>query len=540
MEENLMKYDLVIRNGRVVDGSGNDSYIADIAIKDKKIAYIGKVANEAILTVNARDLVVCPGFVDVHSHYDFVPFIDCHLEEKIAQGVTTMVIGLCGLSAAPIYPEKVKLLDSYVGFNKSGANPEYNWTTMGQYLDEIGKNGLGINIAALVGHGTIRLNVLGFSSKKANKDEINEMNKLLEDCIKDGVYGMSSGLIYPPGIYSHEDEIYELVKTCSTYGVVYATHMRNESNFVEESVKESIDIARRTNVSLQIHHHKAMGKNNWGKITNTLEMIQQANHDGIRVDFDMYPYTYGAGPLRAILPKWAQESGLERVLERLSDSECIERIKHEIAHNEQYENLYLLCGGDGVGVRIVYSPKTPQCMGKTLSEIGIEMGIDPIDAALFIIKSNHGMDKATFEVTNDHDIDMTFRNQYAMVGADANRPAYGAMCHPRTYGTFARVISEYVKTKKSISLENAIMKMTMRPCQKYEIENKGLIKEGYDADIVVFDLNEMKDLADMSDTTKLPSGVKHVLVQGDFAMFNEKTTKNLSGKVLRKGKNDDE
>jgi N-acyl-D-amino-acid deacylase len=539
MEANSMKYDLVIRNGQIVDGSGNKSYIADVAIIDKKIAYIGKVVDETILSIDARNLIVSPGFVDVHSHYDFVPFIDHHLEEKITQGVTTMMIGLCGLSPAPIYPDKVGLLDRYVGFNKSGANPDYNWTTMGEYFDEIQKKGLGINIAALVGHGTIRLNVMGFSSSKANQVEIDEMKKLLKSCISDGVYGMSSGLIYPPGIYSDNQEINELVDMCAKYGVVYATHMRNESNRVEESVEESIEIARKTNVSLQIHHHKAMGKKNWGKIRSTLQMIEKANAEGISVDFDMYPYTYGAGPLRAILPKWAQEGGVEKILERLDDPKIYSLIKQEISTNEQYENLFLLSGKEGNGLTIVYCPKTPECMGKTLAQIGKDMHIEPVDAALFVIKSNHGMDKAMYEVTSQDDLDMTFIHPNAMVGADANRPAKGAMCHPRTYGTFARVINEYVKNKELLSLEDAIAKMTMRPCIKYGIKNKGLIEVGYDADLVIFDLAEMKDLADISNTTRLPTGVKHVLIQGDFAMFNGKTTKSLTGKVLRKGINDE-
>ncbi|WMJ78446.1 MULTISPECIES: N-acyl-D-amino-acid deacylase family protein [unclassified Sedimentibacter] len=531
----MCKFDLVVKNAKVIDGTGNPWFYGCVGVKDGKIAYIGNLNDDidCCEIIDAKHQILSPGFIDCHTHSDFALLRDPGMLSKLKQGVTTQLIGPCGISAAPISPDRVNLLDAYAGFAKAGVEPEYNWETFGDFLNVIDKLPLGTNIGAYVGHGTVKINVMGFESRKPTEEELKEMKKQVREAMEDGAFGMSSGLIYPPGVYSEPEEIEEMAKELNRFNGVYLSHMRNESYNLLKAVKEIIHVAEVANIPVQVHHHKAMGIKNWGLVKESVKLIEEARKKGLDITIDQYPYTASSTTLRACLPPWVHEGGIEKIIERLNDPSTRARIIADIEYTDNWENFYKNSNG-AKGVVISYTPYTPEFECKTLYEAGKMVEKEPLDVLCDIIAANKGNDNACYHMLSEDDINYVMKSPYTMIGSDSIPVAPGAKCHPRTNGTFPRVLGKYAREGGVITLEDAVKKITGYPAGRFNIMGKGLIKVGYDADLVIFNPDTVIDGATYEDPFKEPIGINFVLVNGQLAIKEGKSTGNTSGRVVRR------
>ena len=434
-------YDLVIKNGLVIDGSGNPWFKADIAVKDGKIVEIGEVPrSKADEVIDAAGLIVCPGFIDMHSHSDFFLLVNPKAESKIRQGVTTEVIGNCGASIFPILPRKVEIFMKRVGVLAKEVT--WDWRTFDDYVKKLENRGVAVNVAPLIGHGTIRINVMEFENRAPTKDELDEMKALLEDALKSGAFGMSTGLIYTPGSYAKTEEIIELAKVASKYGGIYASHIRSESKWLLEAVKEAIRIGKEAEIPVEISHLKSAGKKNWGKVKEALKIIEAARDEGIEITCDFYPYTAGSTGLAACLPPWAHEGGLEEMLKRLQDPSVRAKIKEDIEKGlPGWENLAGTAGWESIVV--AYCEKNKQYEGLSIAEIADRRSVSPFDAAFDLLVEEEGVVGIILHMISEDDMRYVMKHPLTMVGTDGSCYApYGSLArgkpHPRNYGTFPR------------------------------------------------------------------------------------------------------
>ena len=531
----MADFDLVIRNARIVDGTGTPWYRGDAGVRDGVIEAVGTLPPgvPCASEIDAGGDVLAPGFIDMHTHNDFLLLGDGAGVSKLRQGVTTILVGQCGISAAPIRDERVSLLDAYTGFIRAGVTPEWNWRSFAEYLDVLDGLDLGLNVGSFVGHGTIRLNVLGFENRLPSPDELREMREMARAALEEGAFGMTSGLIYPPGVYSTSEEIEEIARGLTERRGLYLSHMRNESSGVVESVRETIAVAERAGIPAQVLHHKATGRANHGKVRKTLALLEEARERGVDMTVDQYPYTAGSTTLRSILPPWVNEGGLEKLMERLRDPVLRERIRQEILTTDGWENMLMSCGGPE-GVLVAYTPETPEFEGKRLPEIGEMTGRDPLDAAFEVILANRGSDTACYFHMDEDDVKYVLAHPLVMVASDTIPPAPGAKCHPRTNGAFPRVLGRYVREEKVLGLEEAVRKMSGFPAARLGLQKKGLVKPGMDADLVLFNPDTVRDGATFEDPFGEPEGISHVFVAGKLAVKNGVFTGATAGKVLRR------
>jgi N-acyl-D-amino-acid deacylase len=527
--------DLLIAGGRIVDGSGTPWFEADIGIQGGKIAKIGPLRGEAAQErIDLGGLFVSPGFIDIHSHSDAVPFISPREEGKILQGVTTEAIGNCGVSLAPATDETRDLLKKYtVPFSAGSALP-WNWETMGGFLDLLEERRSFTNIVSLVGHGTIRIAVMGFANRKPRPEELEAMKRLVARAMDDGAFGLSSGLIYPPGIFSDTAEMTELCKVVTARGGLYTTHMRNENDGVIDSVRETIEVGEKSGVSVQISHHKTSGRGNWGKSRETLRLVDEARQRGLDITCDVYPYIASHTFLRALLPPWMQEGGVLRLLERLRFPEHRRRIKEDFASGlPGWSNLYKSTGWD----QIVISScrKNRDLEGRNVQEIAASRKAEPAEVVFDVLLEEEGdVEMLLFGMAED-DVTYILKHPAAMVGSDAI-PSAGKP-HPRFYGTFPRVLGKYVREDKALTLPEGVRKMTSLPAQKLGLRDRGLVKVGMWADLVVFDPETIADRATFSNPRQYPPGIHYVLVNGQITAREGRATGALPGKILRKNQN---
>jgi N-acyl-D-amino-acid deacylase len=525
--------DILIRGGTVYDGSGVPGVRADLAIGNGRIATVAPSLKGGAKVIDAEGLAVAPGFIDIKTHSDFTLPINPKAESKVRQGVTTEIIGHCGFSVAPCLPGKVQLLKDYL--SPSAPWLPFRELTFPEYLDTFPSTA--VNAGMLVGHNTLRLMVMGMENRAPAAGELERMSDLLEQGLRAGALGMSSGLFTSPGSYAQRDEMIALGHVLKRHNALYFTHLRDESDGVLEALEEAIDVGRTCGVHVQVVHFKCSGVNNWGKAATALDMIRAAKEEGIAIDCDAYPYTAGSNPLKNILPQWVQEGGVDAMLERLRLPGTRARIREEVAR-DGLNNWGRIESWDAV--RISITPNLPQYAGRTIAELAAERGKDPVDTLCDYLADDKGATRVLITSISEDDIRELIRSPIALVGSDGNSVAtYGTvsqgMPHPRFYGTFPRVLGRYVGREKLVPLERAIHKMTGATARALRLSDRGLLQPGLKADVVVFDPADFIDRATYQQPHQYPTGDRtSVIVNGVLVVENAVHTGATPGKVLRR------
>ena len=537
-----MEFDIVIKNGKVIDGTGNPWFKADIGITKGKIMKIGITEpSEKTKVIDAKGLIVCPGFIDIHSHADYTIPFDPMVVSTIHQGITTLVVGMCGASLAPVNPEKKELFDKEFSMAAPpGLEYDITWTSFSEYLDEMEKIGCSSNVAYNLGFGMIRLAAMGYEDRKPTKDEMQKMKDYIRDAMEAGAFGISTGLIYTPQAYAETDEVLELTKEVAKYNGLYFSHIRNEGNLVIEAIQEVIDIVEQSGCrGGQIAHHKVSGKANWGRSNETLKLIEETNQRGINITCDQYPYNRGATSLMTLLPPWSHEGGPEKLVERLKDPKEKEKIKKDLYDGANFESFVKNIGWECVYISSLETEKWSKYMGKSLTEITKAEGKeDEFEVLCEILIDEEAKGGMTVESMGEEDIQRIMKGRYTMIGCDgAAIPLTGPLSygkpHPRFYGTFPRVLGHFVREKKIMSLETAIRKITSFPAQTLGLADRGLIKKNMWADIVVFDQERIIDKATFTNPHQLSVGIEYVFVNGEIVIEKGEHQSNLPGKTLR-------
>jgi N-acyl-D-amino-acid deacylase len=528
-------HDILIRGGILFDGMGNPGVAGDLAIGGGRIAGIGRITSPARRVIEAEGLAVAPGFIDIKTHSDFTLPINPKAESKVRQGVTTEIVGHCGFSVGPAPPSKVELLKDYL--SPSAPWLPFREMSFPDYLQSFPATA--VNVGMLVGHNTLRLMVMGMAERVPSASELQQMISLLEEGLEAGALGMSSGLFTPPGSYAAPAEMIAFGRVLKRHNAAYFTHLRDESNKVIEAVAEAIEIAETCGVHVEIVHFKCSGVDNWGKAAEVLSMIAQAKARGADVDCDTYPYDAGSNPLKNLLPPWVQAGGVPAMLTRLAQSKTRERIRADIAR-DGLNNWGRIPNWDCVQISI--SPHLPQHAGRTVAALAAERAADPIDTLCDYLIDDKGATRVLVTAISEEDIRTLVASPLALVGSDGNCVApYGVVGqgqpHPRFYGTFPRILSRYVREQKVLPLKLAVHKMTGATARALKLRDRGLLREGFCADIVIFDPNDFGDRATYADPHQFPSGARtSVIVNGTVVVDNATHTGALPGKVLRRSR----
>ncbi len=533
----------IIKKATVIDGTGNNSYVSDVEVGNGIITRIGKnlyedyvkksllsnFLNEKKIEIYEADgLILCPGFIDIHSHSDMTIFEKNYTESRVLQGVTTDIGGNCGLSVAPA---NIKYWDKFredMFFPTDDMSME--WQSVGEFLQYASRNGISVNFGTFVGHGTLRIAVAGYENRKLNENEIGEMKALTEEAMRDGAFGLTSGLVYSPGCFADDNEIIEIAKIAGKHGGIYCSHMRDEWDDVLKSIREVINIGKKADLPVHISHHKIVLSKHWGTLCKaTVELIKRTKQSGIDITFDQYPYTSGGTTLSRLFPRWALGGGIDKLIERLEDSETLVEIKKEIY--AQIDSGDLTWDTFTLGE----VNETEYC-GKTLRELGELMGKDPLEATIdFFIKE--GNVSVFVDTCGEEDVRYIMENSECMFGSDGS--AYSledkGTIHPRSFGTFPRIISKYCRELKIIELEDAIRRMTSMTANRLGLFDRGLIRPGMKADLVIFNFNEIEDTPNNTKPAQACKGIKKVFVNGVLTVDNGHHTGALAGQILKRG-----
>ncbi len=502
-------YDLVIKNGKIIDGTGKEGYFSDIAVKDGKIVKIEENITGGKRIINANGLVVAPGFVDSHSHSDVNMIEFPQQTEKVEQGITTSVAGQCGSS---VYPR----------LNKKGETE-----TLGEFLKNSDNLAQGSNTALMVGHNALRKCAMGMENREPAAEELETMKALLRDGLENGAFGVSFGLIYTPSCYAETDELIELAKVASEYNALVVAHIRDEADFLVDAVEEFITIIKASGARGVISHHKAMYKQNHGKVVKTLEMIKKANEDGFEIYCDVYPYIASSTTIEARFIPSEYRKGGSKVVEVLNDPEKCREIK---------ELNLKKWGSDLSWVMVKNCKAYPEYEGKTMDEIAKIHGKDEYETVFDILRNSGGTSKGIYFSMSEEDVERVLSYPGSMICTDSEAAAGNKLYHPRLRGSFPRVLGRYVRERNVTSLEEMIRKMTSLPAFVYGLENKGKICEGFDGDICIFDPDKIIDRSEYTDCTKGAEGLEFVIVNGKIAAENAVYNGAMSGKVIKKGK----
>jgi N-acyl-D-aspartate/D-glutamate deacylase len=527
-------FDIIIAGGTIYDGYNEFPYKADLGIKNGRIVKMGSIegknCNEFI---KAEGLIVSPGFIDIHTHLDFSLPVHPQADSHLMQGVTTVLVGNCGLSPVPASIETLNELKTYTAFLAEEGFP-WGFLSLNEFLEFLEKKGVALNVASLVGHGSIRIAIMGFEDRDPTKKEMEEMKCLVEEAMNDGAFGISTGLPYPPGIFSKIDELIELSKVVAKHGGIYETHLRSEGDGLLEAIEEAIAIGEKANVPVQIGHLKVAGIQNWGKSKEVLDLIERARAKGLDITFDQYPYDAALNTLTSILPPWALEGGIEKAIQRLKIPKVREEIKDYILKGspEWKENYIKTVGWDRIMITRCKTEKNKKLEGKNILEISKDMNKDPFEVAFDLFIEEEGSVTIITFIMDEKDIINIMKHPAGMIGTDGSFFSSGKP-HPRSYGTYPRVLNKYVKHEKILSLAQAIRKMTYMPAKKLGLNNRGVIKEGAWADIVVFDFNTIMDKATYLNPRQYPEGIHYVLVNGKLVVKEGNFLNVFNGKILR-------
>jgi N-acyl-D-aspartate/D-glutamate deacylase len=539
--------DIIIRDGSIVDGSGNPARRADVAIKHDKIVRIGDLRGEpSDRKIDASKRIVSPGFIDMHAHSDFTLLANPFSYSKIHQGITTEVVGNCGMSMAPYDRRRLEEVKQYLGAFLFGQRYAWNWSTLEEFFQALEARRIGVNIVHLIGHGTVRVSVMGFEPRAPTDAELRAMRNLVAQGMSDGAAGLSSGLIYPPGSFADLSELVELGRVVAQFGGIYTSHIRSESDKLLDSIREAIAVGEEAHMPAHISHLKAVGKSNWGRSLQALNLIDEARRRGLDVTADQYPYPAGSSVLRQALPPWTLEGGTDALVERLRDDSVRAKIRHDIETNTLsvtfdagtgWENIIHSCGLENIVLSYTEHGPDKHFEGKSLAQMGKETGRDPYDITFDLIADDPNSIMVDF-YAHDEDLERIIRHPEVLICTDMwtvapEGPVTGGTPHPRAYGSFARVLSKYVREKRILSLEEAIHKMTGKTAKRIGLTDRGIIREDAYADLTIFDPETIRDTATFDSPAQYPNGIFHVIVNGKIAVENGKHTGVAAGKILR-------
>lgn len=525
--------DILIKNALVVEGTGKPAFKADVAIAVGRIALVAeRIEQEAECTIEAQGLHLAPGFIDAHSHSDLTLLVDPRAESKIRQGVTTEVIGNCGSSPAPLLGAGVEEAQA----EAKSVGLHITWASMAGYLERLRRSGIALNVVPLVGHGTVRGAVLGFDDVQPTPEQQAKMERLVAEAMEEGARGLSSGLIYPPGFYARTEEVIGLARVAARRGGIYATHIRSESDRLFEAVAEAIEIGEQAEIQVEISHVKLEGYRNWEGADRLLGVLEDACSRGVRVGCDQYPYAASASWLAGILPYWAQAGGAKAIAERLKGPDVRARLRKDWEENRaEWDNRS--CVRDWTDILVTHCDARPHVLGKNIAEIAATEGKDPLETAFDLIVGGEGQVGCVFFSQVEENVRLLMCHPLVVVGSDGSaRSPHGVLAHsqphPRSYGTFPRMLGSYVRKEKLLALEEAVKKMTSVTARRFGLTDRGVIREGACADLVLFDADTVTDKATFADPHQYPVGIPYVIVKGVVVIDEGQHTGALPGQVL--------
>lgn len=535
--------DILIKGGKIVDGSGNPWFYGDVAIKGDTILDVrpaGRIAESgAAEIVDASGMVVCPGFIDIQSHSIVPLMVDGRCLSKITQGVTTEIMGEAW-TPAPVGGRNTDELPDRGGFGEElneWREKAKLWTRFGDWLEAMESAGVSPNVGSFLGGGTLRRYGKGMDMGKANADELETMRRAMAGAMEDGAFGVSYALIYPPDSFADTEEITEICKVISGYGGVYITHVRSEADQLVEGIQEAIDIGNAADIAVEIYHLKAAGKRNWGKITQVIEQINNAREAGLDITADMYPYPYSGTGLSSVMPPWVHEGG--NFFDKLRDPATRQQVKEATLEPEgDWEPMADLCGPDGVIPVGLYKEENVKYRGMPLSEIAKDKGLDWFDAAVELLVSEEQRVSTIYMTIGEENIPMQLQQSWNKVSTDAGGldPEWAAEkgpTHPRAYGTYPRVLGRYVREEKALELEDAIRKMSSAVADRLDLRDRGQLRAGMFADVVVFDPETVTDNSTIEDPHQLSTGIEQVWVNGKQVIADGKHTGAKPGRFVK-------
>ena len=522
----------MLAGGLIVDGTGSRAYPADVGLENGHIAALGNLESaDAARRIDVGARVVCPGFIDMHAHSDLSLLVQPTGDSKLLQGVTTEVNGNCGFSPAPLTDASADMVMHLHGFFGSYVEDlGWQWRSPSEYIERLEANGLSHNVVLLVGHGTLRIAALGMAQRPPSAAELASMRALVASAMDAGYFGMSSGLVSPPSVYADTDELVELAREVAAFGGIYASHIRGEGHSLLRATAEALEVGERSGAPVQISHHKATFRPYWGRVREAIQLSERAAERGQFVGFDVYPYTAGSANLTQIIPDWAHEGGLSRLLERLGEPEARERIRHDVLEQEREWNQTFVAWVPATADRSV--------QGQSIEAIASRRGQDPIDALFGVLEESEGQAAMVHFAMAEDDVRYVMRHPLSMFGSDGfGLSPTGVLGegqpHPRCYGTYPRVLGHYVREHGVLSLEQAVHKASYRVAEKLRLPRKGRVQVGADADLVVFDPETIADRATYEQPHQFPDGIEYVIVGGQVAADHGSVTAARAGRVLR-------
>lgn len=534
--EAAVKYDVVITNGRIVDGTGSPWYSGDIGIRAGKIAAIGQLAEASRKeTIDARGKVVAPGFIDMLGQSEWSILVDPRLPSKIFQGITTEITGE-GESIAPI-TKAIRAADQP---SHAQYQVKVDWLTLAEYFKRLEKQGMGINLATYVGAAQVRRIVLGVDDRQPTPAQLEEMQRLVREAMLDGAVGVSSSLIYAPATFAKTGELIALAREAAKFGGIYATHIRNEGDTIAEALDEAFQIGREAKIPVEIWHLKAAGKPNWGRMPEIVAKINAARAQGIDVAADTYGYTASYNGLASYIPPWAHDGGTAKMIARLKDPVTRAKIKKEMLEPARdWENEWLSTPGpEAILIGFCHNPALKSLQGKTIADVAALWKKEPLEAFFDLLIQDDGYVSAARFGMSEADVALGVQQPWVSFDCDSQGASPKGLLgtrhpHPRAYGTFPRILRKYVREEKKLTLEEAIRKMTALPAQRMRLIDRGALKGGLWADIVIFDPATIRDVATFDKPNQLSDGMEYVLVNGVPVISEGKMTGKLPGKVLR-------
>jgi N-acyl-D-amino-acid deacylase len=545
-------FDLLLKGARVVDGTGNPWFTADVGIRGGRIVAVGSLAgSEAVRELDLTGMVLAPGFVDIHSHSDFILPLPNHidiLEPLLAQGITTVVNGNCGLSPAPLEPANCRLLKGYTAFCQGG-DLAWDWVSMGDFLDRLEESGIAINALQLASHGAIRIAVMGFDSSEPDQAQLAEMQRLVAQSMEEGAFGLSAGLIYAPGMYASTEELIAVSKPLIPYRGVFTCHVRGSSETGLESTKEIIEIARANGIPVEHSHIEEFGEPYWPRIDEVIALHDAARAEGLDVTFDVIPYTTANTTLTACFPPYAFDGGLDRFIERLQVPAQREKLRFDVEHMVSEwptwrpgawpHNLVRATGWGNIRLMWAGGERNAAFIGRSMAEIGEALGKTPFDAVADMLVEENGAVLALYvgvsgDLDRDEGLLKFLRHPNGAINTDAILTGRG-MPHQAAFGAFPRVLGEFVRERRLLSLEDAVRKMTSLSLRRFGVQDRGLIREGMWADITVFDPDTVADNSTHLDPARKPSGIEYVLVNGRMMVEDGRIDRSgRPGRVVRR------